>query len=116
VEGQSFTIKEFVQNDLKLAGSWSSPGGERKVFNGTSTDITLKWYGQKRKKLVIERNTEENLLANTLNSLYNKNNGGLDTTAASEGFVCGSERLTYKSTNKEKNSRGAPNSDFYYRE
>jgi hypothetical protein len=29
--------------------------------------------------------------------------------------VCGSESLTYKSTNNEKNSRGAPDSDFYYR-
>jgi hypothetical protein len=77
-KGNLSQLKSFVQNDFKLAGSWSSPGGERKVFNGTSTDITLKCYGQKRKKLVIERDTEENLLANTLNSLYNKNNGGLN--------------------------------------
>jgi phosphate/sulfate permease len=50
----------------------------------------------------MERDTEENLLANTLNSLYNKNNRGFNTTAASEGFVCGSESLTYKSTNNEQ--------------
>jgi hypothetical protein len=55
---------------------------------------------------VIERDTEENLLADTLNSLYDKNNGGFNTTAVSEGFVFGSESLTYKSTNNEKNSEG----------
>ena len=55
---------------------------------------------------MIERDTEENLLANTLNSLYDKNNGGFNTTAPSEGFVFGSESLTYKSTNNENNSEG----------
>jgi hypothetical protein len=58
------------------------------------------------KEACDRKDTEENLLADTLYSLYDKNNGGFNTTAASEGFVFGSESLTYKSTNNEKNSEG----------
>ena len=28
-------LKRFVQNDLKLIGKWSSPGGETKLFKNT---------------------------------------------------------------------------------
>ena len=44
----------------------------------------------KAKKLVIDRDTDKNLLANTLHSLYNKINGVLNTNFPSESFVCGS--------------------------
>ena len=63
-------LKRFVQNDLKLIGKWSSPGGETKLFK--NTEISLKWFGQTRKKLIIEKDTEANLVTNTLNSLYNE--------------------------------------------
>ena len=36
-------LKRFVQNDLKLIGKWSSPGGETKLFK--NTEISLKWFG-----------------------------------------------------------------------
>ena len=63
-------LKRFVQNDLKLIGKWSSPGGETKLFK--NTEISLKWFGQTRKKLIVEKDTEANLVTNTLNSLYNE--------------------------------------------
>jgi hypothetical protein len=70
-------------------GKSSSPGGETKLFE--NTEITLKWSGQRRKKLVIEKDTEANLVANILNSLCNKNDNGLNTTnstvMAGEGLV-----------------------------
>ena len=107
-KGNLSQLKSFVQNELKLAGVWSSPGGDRKVkiFEGTDTCIQLKWYyGQKRKKLVIDRDTDENLLANTLHSLYNKINGVFNTTVPSESFVCGSECMTHKLPNNDKKTR-----------
>ena len=53
-------LKCFVENDLKLIGKWSSPGGETKLFK--NTEISLKWFGQTRKKLVIENDTEAHLV------------------------------------------------------
>ena len=105
-KGNLSQLKSFVQNELKLAGVCSSPGGDRKVFEGTDTCIKLKWYGQKRKKLVIDRDTDENLLANTLHSLYNKINGVFNTTFSSESFVCGSGCMTHKSSINEKKNEG----------
>ena len=37
-----------------------------------NTEISLKWFGQTRKKLIVEKDTEANLVTNTLNSLYNE--------------------------------------------
>jgi hypothetical protein len=31
-KGDFSQLKRFVRNDLNLPGSWSSPGGDRKVF------------------------------------------------------------------------------------
>ena len=56
-------LKRFVQNDFKLIGKWSSPEGETKLFKNTK--ISLKWFGQTRKKLIIEKDTEANLVTNT---------------------------------------------------
>ena len=70
-KGNLSQLRRLVQNELKLTGNWSSPGGDRKVFKSTDTRIKIKWYGQKRKKLVIDRDTDENLLANTLHSFCN---------------------------------------------
>ena len=64
-------LKRFVQNDLKLIGKWSWPGGETKLFL-KNTEISLEWFGQTRKKLIIEKDTKANLITNTLNSLCNE--------------------------------------------
>ena len=81
-KGNLAQLKSFVQNDLKLIGKWSSPGGETKLFK--NTEIILKWTGQTRKKLIIEKDSEVNLVANTLKSLCNANGDVvcLDTASA----------------------------------
>jgi hypothetical protein len=68
-KGNLARLKSFVQNDLKLIGKWSLPGGETKLFK--NTEIILKWTGQTRKKLIIEKDSEVNLVANMLKSLCN---------------------------------------------
>ena len=55
-----------------MTGTWTSPGGDTKQFK--SNEVTLKWSGQKRRKLVIIKDTEANLVANTLINLYNNTN------------------------------------------
>ena len=44
-KGNLSELKRFVQDELKLTGKWSSPGGETKLFKGT--DVILKWSGKK---------------------------------------------------------------------
>ena len=68
-KGNLARLKSFVQNDLKLIGKWSLPGGETKLFK--NTEIILKWTGQTRKKLIIEKDSEVNLVANMLKRLCN---------------------------------------------
>lgn len=69
-KGNLSELKCFVQDVLKLTGKWSSPGGETKLFKGT--DVILKWFGPTRMRLVVEKDSERNFLANTLLSLYTK--------------------------------------------
>ncbi|CAB3991210.1 Hypothetical predicted protein [Paramuricea clavata] len=81
-KGNLSQLKNFVQNDLKLIGKlWSSPGGETKLFI-KNTEIILKWTGQTRKKLIIEKDSEVNLVANTLKRLCNGDMFCLDTAAS----------------------------------
>ena len=68
--GELSQLKRFVQNILKLTGTWTSPGGDTKQFK--SNEVTLKWSGQMRRKLVIIKDTEANLVANTLINLFHK--------------------------------------------
>lgn len=70
--GELSQLKRFVQNILKLTGTWTSPGGDTEQFK--SNEVTLKWSGQTRRKLVIIRDTEANFVANTLINLYNNTN------------------------------------------
>jgi hypothetical protein len=70
--GELSQLKSFVQTILKLTGIWTSPGGETKQFK--SNEVTLKWSGQTRRKLAIIKDTEANLVANTLFNLYNNTN------------------------------------------
>ena len=88
MEGNFATIKAFfVSKDLNLAGKWSSPGGERKIFNDSTLGITLRWSGLTRGRLTIVNDTEQNLLANALSCLHRKFNTDPNSTAASEGLA-----------------------------
>ena len=80
-------LKRFVSKDLKLAGKWSSPGGERKIFNDSTLGITLRWSGLTRGRLTIVNDTKQNLLANALSRLHCKFNSDPNSTAASEGYA-----------------------------
>ena len=50
-EGSLDELKAFVQNELKLRGKWTSPGGEVKLFTGVN--VSVKWLGRKKRKLTI---------------------------------------------------------------
>ena len=80
-------LKGFVSKDLNLVGKWSSPGGERKIFNNSTLGITLRWSGLTRGRLTIVNDTEQNLLANALSRLHRKFNTDPNSTAASEGLA-----------------------------
>ncbi len=62
--GELSQLKGFVQNSLKLTGIWASPGGETKQ--------------------AIIKDTEANLVANTLFNLYN-NASPISTKASPSG-------------------------------
>jgi hypothetical protein len=62
--GSLESLKLFVQSDLNIEGQWTSPGGEVKQF--TSENYTMKWYGRKKKKLVITRDDKNESLRKKL--------------------------------------------------
>ena len=59
-KGSLDDLKEFVHSKLKLDGSWSSPGGDVKLFTGEN--ISLKWQGIHKQKLaVISNNGDQDI-------------------------------------------------------
>jgi ribonuclease HIII len=64
-------LKSFVEQHLKLHGSWTSPGGEAKVFRSELSDFLIKWYGVSSKKIVIQVDNEERYLELLFQSLLN---------------------------------------------
>ena len=54
-------LKALVEALIKCeSGKWSSPGGEAKMFK--SKNFSIKWYGPKKRKLIIVEDNEEELL------------------------------------------------------
>ena len=53
-------LKRFFETDLKLHGTWSSPGGEAEVFK-SHHDLNVKWHGKKSQKIVIVKDNNEQL-------------------------------------------------------
>ena len=63
--GDFNSLKALVEALIKCeSGKWTSPGGEAKVFK--SKNFSLKWYGPKKRKLIIVEDKEEKFLWNTL--------------------------------------------------
>ena len=60
-KGNLTELKSYFENDLKLHGTWSSPGGEAKVFKSYE-DLSVKWHGRKSKKIVIVKDNDEGQL------------------------------------------------------
>ena len=63
-KGNLSELKRFVGEHLKLMGKWTSPGGEVQLF--TSTEFSLKWFGPKRKRLMITSDNKDKFMANIL--------------------------------------------------
>ena len=59
-KGDLTELKRFFEIDLKLHGTWSSPGGEAKVFK-SHDDLNVKWHGRKSQKIVIVKDNNEQL-------------------------------------------------------
>ena len=57
---------------------WTSPGGDTKQFK--SNEVTLKWSGQTHRKLVIIKDSQANLVENTIINLYNNTNFNYEST------------------------------------
>ncbi|CAB4018992.1 Hypothetical predicted protein, partial [Paramuricea clavata] len=87
--GSYTELKNYIAEDLKMAGIWKSPGGGAKRFiAGQDSEFVLKW--QKSKKLVIEKdNTDEYL------SKYLKANACVTSVVAMNG--CENEFLSTSS-------------------
>lgn len=47
--GDYDSLKQFVKDDLNLEGTWSQPGGDRKLF--TVDDSTILW--KKNKNILV---------------------------------------------------------------
>ena len=50
---------------MKIIGTWSSPGGDTKLFR-TNDDLVLKWYGWKSKKIIVVKDNDEGFLSKAL--------------------------------------------------
>jgi hypothetical protein len=46
-------LKEFVSNELKLSGGWTSPGGEVKLFTSDTANVSLKWHSKTTKSITL---------------------------------------------------------------
>ena len=81
------SLKALVEALIKYeSGKWSSPGGEAKMFK--RKNFSLKWYGPKKRTLIIVEDNEEKLLRNTLGTYaqeiksetHHKNNSKCQST------------------------------------
>ena len=69
--GDFNSLKALVEALIKCeSGKWSSPGEEAKMFK--SKNFSIKWYGPKKRKLIIVEDNEEKLLRNTLGTYAQK--------------------------------------------
>ena len=62
-------LKDFIQNDMKLSGTWSSPGGDSRLFK-IADEFSVRWYGHKSKKIVIVKGNDAELLAEMFKEQY----------------------------------------------
>ena len=53
--------KRFVSETLMIDGNWISPGGDAKLFKSTNSEYSIKWYGTRSEKLVIQTDEDQYL-------------------------------------------------------
>jgi hypothetical protein len=84
-------LKSFVEQILKLQGKWSSPGGDVKLFCGEESKFSIKWYGQRSRKLIIQADSDEHYLKLEFQKLAGTcedNNADADDLRYVHGNVC----------------------------
>ena len=48
------SLKNFVENGLKLQGKWSSPRGNVKQFKSSNNNLVINWYKKKQLTLCFQ--------------------------------------------------------------
>ena len=65
--GDLNSLKEFVENTLKVQGNWSSPAGEKKLF--VANNVKILWWKNK-KFLTIEGDDTNRIKNGMVNTLF----------------------------------------------
>ena len=47
-------LKRITSEIFRLEGKWSSPGGKRKKFESSNTDLSFTWYPDKQNSLIFQ--------------------------------------------------------------
>ena len=74
--GNFTDLKSYVEQGLKLAGKWTSPGGETKLFTASQDEFVLKWL--KSKKLIIQKGNPDEYLLKSFESDHKLSNSDCD--------------------------------------
>ena len=74
--GNFTDLKSYVEQGLKLAGKWTSPGGETKLFTASQDEFVLKWL--KSKKLIIQKDNPDEYLLKSFESDHKLSNSDCD--------------------------------------
>ena len=69
-------LESYVEQGLKLAGKWTSPGGETKLFTASQDEFVLKWL--KSKKLIIQKDNPDEYLLKSFESDHKLSNSDCD--------------------------------------
>ena len=85
-EGETYTwlksfsdLKSFVEESLNIKGKCSSPGGDAKLFKSVGEgEFSIKWYGQRSKRLAIQSDNLDNYLNLKFESLSNQRRIAID--------------------------------------
>ena len=60
----------FIGNDMKLSGTWSSPCREIKYFKA-GDEFSIKWYSRKSKKIMISKDDDAESLSKKFKAFAN---------------------------------------------
>ena len=52
--GDLTLLKRITSEAFRLEGKWSSPGGKRKKFVSSNTDLSFTWYPEKQNSLIFQ--------------------------------------------------------------
>ena len=63
-------LKSFIENAIKLSGTWSSPGGEINNFKA-GDKFSIKWHRYKSKKIILSKDDNAELLSKNFKAFAN---------------------------------------------